>query len=55
MDALEALISKSGNVVNVFMTTQDDSDVFMMLLAANDIRVTNGITEPTYDRPRFTL
>ena len=55
VDALEALISKSGNVVNMFMTTPDNPDVFAMLLAANNIHVTNGITEPTYDRPRFAL
>jgi ankyrin repeat protein len=41
VDALEAIIGKSGNVVKVFMTTRDDPGIFAMLPAANNIRVTN--------------
>jgi ankyrin repeat protein len=41
VDALEAIISRSGNVVKVFMTTRDDPGIFAMLSAANKIRVTH--------------
>ncbi|KAH3974206.1 hypothetical protein HBI56_088980 [Parastagonospora nodorum] len=41
VDALQAIISKSGNIFKAFMTTRDDPGVFAMLPTINNIRVTN--------------
>jgi ankyrin repeat protein/predicted nucleic acid-binding protein len=41
VDALDAIIGRSGNVIKVFMTTRDDPTIFAMVPAAKIIRVTD--------------